>query len=408
MTQGLSYIPNQAISIYDGPNLDAFSRLRISNPYNLFNSHFEYDLNPLLFDTNVSGTGSTLTHDATNRTALMTFSSTPTGGNCWMQSFDYFRYQPAKSQLILLSYNFIAQVANCLKFVGYSDGVNGIEFQNNGTTNQWVIYSSTGNGNQTVTQANWNIDKLDGTGKSGINLSISNTNLAIIDLQALYVGRVRVGYDIQGQIVYCHEFNHANQIALPYIAYASLPVRAGMTCTGTVSTTMRFICASVVSEGGQDMTTAYNFSAGATVTAANNTDTYCFSLRPRTTFNGITNRVKINFLHLDFGVTGANNVFWKLCIGQALTTPTFANVNTTYSTMQIDTAGTLSGSPAIVVDSGFATSNRSATSTSVLTRYPITLDRTGAVRNLGTLSLIVQGQGGNSAVSVQANWQEER
>lgn len=80
-----------------------------------------------------------------------------------MQTYTYFRYQPGKSQQIFVTFNFVEAKANALKFAGYSDGVNGIEFQNDGTNNKVVIYSSTTNGNQSVTQANWNIDKLDGT-----------------------------------------------------------------------------------------------------------------------------------------------------------------------------------------------------------------------------------------------------
>jgi hypothetical protein len=337
----------------------------------------------------------------------MTFSST-SSGSAFMQTFDVFKYQPGKSQLVFVTFNMIAQVANVLKFAGLSDGVNGIEFQNNGTTNQFVIYSSTSNGNQTITQANWNLDKLNGTGKSGLTLDITKCNILCIDFQALYVGRVRVGFDIGGTIIYCHEFLHANIITTPYIASANLPVRCGMTSTTSATTTMRFICSSVISEGGQDQTNSYTFTTGATITAANNSDTYCLTIRPKTTFNGIVNRSKISLLDIDFGVTGANNVFWKLCIGQALTTPTFTDVNTTYSSMQVDTTGTLSGSPSVVIASGYASSNKFSTNASLINKYPISLDRSGSVRSLGSLTLILQGQGGNSAVGTQISWQEDR
>ena len=143
-------------------------------------------------------------------------------------------------------------VANTLKFAGLSDGNNGIEFQLNGTTKQFVIYSDTTLGDQTVAQSSWNLDPLDGTGASGITLDPTKTLILVIDFQALYVGRVRIGFDINGQIIYCHEFLHSNLVDYPYIQTANLPVRVGMTCTGTVSTTIRFICSAVVSEGGID------------------------------------------------------------------------------------------------------------------------------------------------------------
>lgn len=403
---------NTSVNAIIQNNSDAFSRARVSTPTGLFDAQFTYDLQPLLFEQLVSGTGATVAHDATNRCALMTFSSTPTGGQACLQSYEFLRYQAGRSQLVFLTFNMIASVANCLKFAGYGDSSDGIFFENNGSQNQFKIYSSTGNGNQTVAQSAWNIDKLNGSGgsanPSGLTLDVTKTQILVISFQALYVGQVKIGFDINGEIIWCHEFNHANSATLPYIATANLPVKCGMTCTGTVSTTMRFICCSVISEGGEKQGFSYSFTGGNSVTAANGADTYCFSLRPKTTFNGITNRIKISLLHLDFSVTGANNVFWKLCLGQKLTTPSFADVNATYSGMQIDTAGTLSGAPLIVIDSGFASSSKVATSSSVVSRFPITLNAAGQTRTLGTYTLIVQGAGGNSAMSCQASWTEER
>jgi hypothetical protein len=107
---------------------DAFSRLRVSNPSYVFDGQLTYDLQPLLFEQITNGSGATVTHDATNRTALMTFSSTPTGGKSYMQTFEHFRYTSGRSQLSFITFNMIEAVANTLKFAGYSDGVNGIEF----------------------------------------------------------------------------------------------------------------------------------------------------------------------------------------------------------------------------------------------------------------------------------------
>jgi hypothetical protein len=53
--------------------------------------------------------------------ALLTFASTPTGGLSYMQSYEHFRYTSGNSQLIFATFNFIAAVANTIKFCGYSD-----------------------------------------------------------------------------------------------------------------------------------------------------------------------------------------------------------------------------------------------------------------------------------------------
>jgi len=416
MAQGYaSYnIIDSAVSIKDSANLDAFSRLRVSNPLILHNSQFTYDLAPIIMEQITNGSGAAITYDATNRQALMTFSSTPTGGKAFMQSFEYLPYQPGRSQLIFVTFNMIAAVANTLKFAGYSDGVNGVEFQNNGTVNQFVIYSATGAGNETVTQSSWNLDKLDGTGSSGYTLDITKTQILVIDIQALYVGRVRIGFDIGGQIVYAHEFMHANLFAQPYIQSANLPVRCGMTCTGTVSTTMNFICSAVISEGGtEDINVfGYTFQQDSGAVSVGTGGTHLLSLRPKTTFNGITNRTRVAYIDVEIYNGGNAPVQWQLCVGQAISgTTTYNNVNATYSSSEYNVLGTLSGSPAIVIDGGFVASSGGAkgvTNTAIVSRYPITLDAAGLQRSLGTLTLKCTSLSGTQTVYASVKFREIR
>jgi len=227
----------------------------------------------------------------------------------------------------------------------------------------------------------------------------------------LYVGRVRMGFDIDGTIMYAHEFLHANNTEEPYIATANLPIRVGMTCTGTVSTTMKFNCSAVASEGGQEETASFDFAKTTSLTAVNGSRTHALSIRPRTTFNGITNRGHIGVLELEVGVTGNSPVNWELCFGQALTGATYANTNTTYSITDFSINGTVNGTPAIVSSSGSVTaSNQSKNSvqSTIKSRFSITLNSAGAVRDLGTCSVVVTGDGGNSTCTVTLRWKEVR
>ena len=310
-----------------------------------------------------------------------------------MQSYEYLPYQPGRSQLIFLTFNMISAVADVLKFAGYSDGVNGIEFQLDGTTKQFVAYSGSSAGNETVTQSSWNLDKLDGTGTSGITLDITKTQILVIDIQALYVGRVRIGFDIGGVVVYAHEFLHSNIFSSTYIQTANLPVRCGMTCTKTVSTTMNFICSAVISEGGSEDINVYGytFSQDSGLVTVGTGGTHLMSLRPRTTFNSITNRTRVAFIDVEVYNAGNQAVQWQLCLGQAITgTTTYTNVNTAYSSSEYNIAGTLSGSPSIIIDGGYVPSSGSGhvmVNTAIISRYPITLDAAGAVRSMGTLTL---------------------
>lgn len=397
----------------DSSESDAFGRLRVSNPNTQFDSQLTYNLNPLLFEQITAQTGAAIAHDATERAALLTFANTPNGGKAYMQGYEHIRYQPGNGQLIFATFNFREHKANVTKFVGYGDvDSNAIQFISNGTGFAWRILSNTTAGDETVLQANWNLDPLNGSGISGITLNVAYTQIIVIDLQALYTGRVRVGFDINGQIIYCHEFLHANLVAYPYIQSASLPVICGMTCTGTVSTTMLFICCTVKSDGGETDLPGYGFSAGGTATAGSDTRTHILSVRPKTTFNSIANRIKFILETIEVIVTGNTPVLWELCVGQAISgTTTFNDVNTTYSAFEYNTAGTISGSPAIVIASGFnaaSATTRTVTTAKISNRYPITLDAAGAVRALGTLSLIVTGLGATSATRAVFNWKELR
>jgi len=400
----------QKVEIVDS-QLDAFGRLPVSDPSYVFDAQLTYDLQPLLYEPLTAGTGATVTHDGVNRCALMTFASTPTGGQAILQTFEYFRYQPGRAQFVLITFNLLGGVANTLKFALYGDATNAIGLELNGTVPRMVIRSGSSAGGQFVDQKDWNLDKCDGYGASKANIDFTKTQILVLDFQALYVGRVRVGFDIDGRIIWAHEFRNANYQQFPYIQSANLPIRVGMTCTGTVSTTMMFICTSVSSGGGETDIGGYNFAVEGTGTAGSSIDAHILSVRPSTTFNSITNRTKFVLESVDVTVTGTPPVVWSLCLGQVITAPTWVNSNATYSAFEKTTAGVISGAPAIVIAKGFcpATATVKQTISKIISaRYPITLNAAGAVRALGTLSVNALGVGGTSACRVILNWREIR
>jgi len=407
--------PNTNNDMLTSANFDAFSRLRISNPLTLFNAQLTYDLAPLLYEQITNGTGTSISHNATNRYADISFSNTPLNGTAYMQTFEYLPYQPGKSQLIFITFNFVENVINVLKFAGYSDGVNGIEYQEDGKYKQITLYSSTTQGNLTVIQKDWNLDKLDGTGTSGVKLETNKVQILVIDLQALYAGRVRVGFDIDGSIIYAHEFLHANNITPPYLAQAGLPVRCGMEAFQDGRTTsMYFLCAAVISEGGGDDVNqfGYSFQQMSGSTNVLTSDTHILTLRPKLLFNGITNRSRVSFIDVEVYNGGNQPVEWHLVVGQALSgTTTFTDVNTNYSSTEYNTAGTLSGAYAVKIDGGWVPASgsvKSVTNTVINSRYPITLNAAGTHRTLGTITLIMKSLSGTQACRGAIKFREIR
>jgi hypothetical protein len=96
---------------------------------------------------------------------------------------------------------------------------------------------------------------MDGTGISGVTLDLSKAQIFLIDFQWLGIGRVRIGFDIDGAVIYVHEYKHANRETDVYMRTPSLPLRfeIGNTDITASSTTMQEICSSISSEGGFEL-----------------------------------------------------------------------------------------------------------------------------------------------------------
>ena len=184
---------------------------------------------------------------------------TQTGaGTITSQSRKYCIYQPGKSLLCLASFVLNTSTSSSTNYnlrVGYFDDYNGIflQYTKSTSTISFVVRSGLIGGTPTDTsysQSLWNIDKLDGTGNSGISLDFTKAQLLVIDLEWLSVGRVRCGFMCFGKIVYCHQITNVNSLTGPYMYTANLPVRYQVVNNTTGTAILTKICATVVSEGG--------------------------------------------------------------------------------------------------------------------------------------------------------------
>jgi len=239
---------------FSATSLDAFGRLRIAQPYTLFDSQNRYQKDPQFSEELV--TGGTATYVA-NESSVDLAVTTSSGSKAVRQSFRVFPYQPGKSLMVLATFVMNAGKENLRQRVGYFNTDNGVFFQVNGTTKSFVLRTNTSgtpSDVRTVNQADWNGDKLDGSGTSGITLDITKAQILYMDFEWLGVGSVRCGFVIDGKFYVCHTFNNANEIDKVYMTTAILPVRYEIENTGTTASasTMTQICSSVISEGGYD------------------------------------------------------------------------------------------------------------------------------------------------------------
>ena len=244
-----------------GTNTDAFGRIRVSQPYTLFDSQNRYTQDTQ-YDTAVTGTGS-VTH-RTNESANDMAVTAGGVGSAIRQTYRSFPYQPGKGLLILATFAMDASTsANLTQRVGYFNTQNGVFFQRTGTTNSFTLRSyvtgSVSDARKTD-QSAWNGDKLDGTGPSGLTLDSSKAQILWMDFEWLGVGSVRCGFIIGGKYIVCHTFTNANEATTTYMTTAILPLRYEIVSSAAVAATMKQICSSVMSEGGYDAQSA-NYTA---------------------------------------------------------------------------------------------------------------------------------------------------
>jgi hypothetical protein len=270
-------VGNGQLITIGGNNVDAFGRLRVSEPLTIFDSKSIMSKNTL-FDESTANGGS-VTYTANKSTVNLNVTEAASSKTI-RQSKRVMSYQPGKSLLIFNTFVMNTLTANLKQKVGLFDTNNGIFFTADGTTLKIVrrTYTSGAAVDTEISQSSWNGDTLNGTGASGFTLNAAASNILFIDIEWLGVGAVRVGFVINGQLITAHTFYNANSLTTVYMQTANLPIRYEIERAGTLTAgtyTLQQICSSCISEGGyspqgvEQMISTDTVSAGVNLSTAN-------------------------------------------------------------------------------------------------------------------------------------------
>lgn len=364
-----SSIVNPSYVSIGGTNVDAFGRLRVSSPLTLFDSSHRYADNNL-WATSTTGTAAA-TFSANEGLVNLTV-GTASGDQIIRETTKVFSYQPGKSLLVMSTFVLGGAKENLRQRVGYYGAGNGLYFEREGSTLYFVERSSvTGSVvNTRISQANWNQDPLDGTGRSGITLDSSKAQILYMDIEWLGLGTCRMGFIINGVFVPAHNFNHANLITTTYITTASLPMRYEMTNTNTTASasTLKQVCSTAISEGGYELRGA-QLSAGTAVGTP-------FSLTTAGTLYPVVS-IRLKSARLDaiviltaismLGTTNNANYKWQVISSGTTTGGTWVSAGTN-SAVEYNITGTAftTGTGRILAAGFFQGSNQGSTSVDIL------------------------------------------
>jgi hypothetical protein len=288
-----------------GTNVDAFGRVRVSAPYTIFDSQNRYAIDNQ-FDTSTATGGSTTY--LPNESSVRMDVTTSSGSEVVRQTYRCMPYQPGKGLLCLATFVMNSPKTGLRQRVGYFGTQNGVFLQQADSTVSFVLrsyISGSVSDARTVNQADWNGDKLDGTGVSGYTLDLTKAQILWMDFEWLGVGSVRCGFIIDGNYIVCHTFENANDITSVYMTTAILPVRYEITNTAATASasSMKQICSSVVSEGGYEQTSIEHVARRTTTrTSISTTFLPLVSIRlASTALNAVVLPVKFNVMPTSAG-----------------------------------------------------------------------------------------------------------
>jgi hypothetical protein len=394
-----------------GTAVDAFGRARVSSPLTLFDSSHRYRDNNLWSTSNTAGGTYAF---STNEGLVNLNVSTATNAEVVRETTKVFSYQPGKSLQIMNTFAFNTAKTNLRQRVGYYGAKNGFYLELDGTTLSFVERTFVSGGLQEtrVSQANWNIDKLDGAGASLLTLDITKAQILWMDIEWLGVGCVRLGFVIDGKFIHCHTFYHSNLVTTTYITTASLPCRYEIKNTGTTSgsSILKQICTSVISEGGYELR-GLQQAIGTAIGAPRDlttVNTYypVVSIRLKASPDRLDAIVILTALSI-LGITNNANYNWRVVASGATTGGTWTTAGDD-SAVEYNLTGTSFAGGRILASGWTSGSNQGSSPVDILKEalFKFQLERNGLTSSPYELTLVAASDAGAADIYASMDWEE--
>lgn len=208
------------------------NRLKVSAYQTVFFNTFQYGVETDVWDSGLTN-GATATHDSNSNSVVMAVTST-LGSKCVRQTRNVMRYIPGRSSTLTYAIRLQTPVTGIRRRIGLFNELDGFYFEDSGVIGadglpQYAVVvrsSVSGVMQETrVVRADWNGDKLDGTGGSGIVADPTAQHMVNFEYEWYGVGQIIVSWMIDGFSHTIHTFNFANILQGPWASTPFLPIR---------------------------------------------------------------------------------------------------------------------------------------------------------------------------------------
>lgn len=395
-------------------NYTSKGRHKVSTYQTTFFNTFQYGKETDVWDERVTN-GGTATHDATQSMVIMEVNN-QAGSEVIRQTKNVMRYIPGRSSTLSFGVRLENPVTGIRRRFGLFDEDDGAFFEDAGDGNYYCVVRNkngiTGPELYRVAREDWNGDKLDGTGVSGIIASASAQQLINIDYEWYGSGQVIFSYIIDGKTHIIHTFNFGNILDSVWCSTPFLPIRLEITnVTGVAGTHKLYQGSNSLLQEGEpeklgiaENITNSGIATNITYTNLPNANQYypVVSIRLKST------QLKGILIPTYFQVATADNtnVSYKFIQNANLVGAAFTDHPDPNAFSQFDISAT-SFTGGEVLDTGFAFGSGGTTiELDKQTQYQIGRSGIGTISD--TLTLCVAATGGNKNAVASITWIEQR
>lgn len=201
-------------------------RLKISNKVIVFSNTFQFSKQPDVWDETVTADASS-TNNPLQSSVKLAVSATP-GSKVVRQTKNVMHYVPGRSaEFNMVSTNVSVGPGHRAR-IGVFDEKNGVFFERGVEGDLWVVVRSNVTGTPVdtrVRRTDFNIDKLDGTGPSGIVNKVGTIRTLHIEYEWYGAGDVEFSFIINGVKHPLHRFTFSNVINTSWCSTPFNPIR---------------------------------------------------------------------------------------------------------------------------------------------------------------------------------------
>ncbi len=389
------------------PQFSNNNRLKTSPFQTVFFNTFQYGKETDVWDERIVGVG-TATWNQYGSNVIMQVGSTA-GSKVTRQTKNVMRYIPGRPATLAFAIRLDTPQVGIRRRFGLFDDSNGAYFEDDGGTYSYVIRTSTSGitTERRVTRDNWNGEKFDGTGWTGMTMDPSKQQMISITYEWYGAGTVDFNWLVEGETIRSHRFDNSNTLDKVWCSTPFLPIRLELeNVTGVAGTHYMYQGSnSLIQDGNADkLGTLLSQSNGITGTTMSLANTFypIVSLRLKSTA-----LQAVMLLRSLQAVTNDNtNVYWKLLENATLTNPNWTNHADPDSFTQYDTSATaVSGGRDIL--SGFVVSGGSNL-IEIDRLADLQLGRSGIGTISDTFTLACASPNVNKTALAVLNWIEQR